>query len=312
MSNVLRGVITNPDKIYGKSAYEIAVMHGFDGTEEEWVKATDLAKEITLDCSTKAQYYAGLAETANENAGMHETDARNWEREAFAHLQAVTNLIENADVKLDLLEQIPDDYITLDADVKSNTALIAGNKADIASNERAIAKNAENITRNSKRITNIEQGLTPDSFETDDSVAYQKDVPANALPYAAVQKVGGMTRKCANMAQPKADIGAWGCSVSVASDGKITLTSTHAYGYTFARVATLLLKANTPYTVSFVNASNIQYGFVWKSKAETDVSGVIYNTKTLTLSEDAYVDIAVYMPDEPPIGTTSSLYLMLN
>lgn len=39
MSNVLRGVITNPDTIYGKSAYEIAVMHGFDGTEEEWLES---------------------------------------------------------------------------------------------------------------------------------------------------------------------------------------------------------------------------------------------------------------------------------
>lgn len=37
MSNVLRGTLVNPDVIYGKSAYEIAVAHGFDGTEEEWL-----------------------------------------------------------------------------------------------------------------------------------------------------------------------------------------------------------------------------------------------------------------------------------
>lgn len=37
MSNTLTGSVTNPEKIYGKSAYEIAVMHGFDGTEEEWL-----------------------------------------------------------------------------------------------------------------------------------------------------------------------------------------------------------------------------------------------------------------------------------
>jgi hypothetical protein len=59
MSNVLRGVITNPDVIRGKSAYEIAVMHGFDGTEEEWldslveevlkrVKNTAVIGEVTL------------------------------------------------------------------------------------------------------------------------------------------------------------------------------------------------------------------------------------------------------------------------
>lgn len=34
---VLRGSVYVPDAIHGKSAYEIAVMHGFDGTEEEWL-----------------------------------------------------------------------------------------------------------------------------------------------------------------------------------------------------------------------------------------------------------------------------------
>ena len=38
MSNVLRGTVVNPKTIYGKSAYEIAVEHGFNGTEEEWLK----------------------------------------------------------------------------------------------------------------------------------------------------------------------------------------------------------------------------------------------------------------------------------
>ena len=39
MSNVLRGTIVNPDVIRGKSAYEIAVMHGFEGTVEEWLES---------------------------------------------------------------------------------------------------------------------------------------------------------------------------------------------------------------------------------------------------------------------------------
>lgn len=51
------------------------------------------------------------------------------------------------------------------------------------------------ISRNDKRITNLEQGLMADAYETDASVAYVKYVPANALPYAAVAKVGGMTYK---------------------------------------------------------------------------------------------------------------------
>lgn len=34
----LRGSLSIPEAITGKSAYEIDVMHGYDGTEEEWLK----------------------------------------------------------------------------------------------------------------------------------------------------------------------------------------------------------------------------------------------------------------------------------
>lgn len=51
--------------------------------------------------------------------------------------------------------------------------------------------------RNAKRITNLEQGVA-EQFETDASVAYVKDVPANALPYAEIKKIGGMTYKDGN------------------------------------------------------------------------------------------------------------------
>ena len=32
-----QGAVTNPEKIYGKSAYEVAVLNGFEGTEAEWL-----------------------------------------------------------------------------------------------------------------------------------------------------------------------------------------------------------------------------------------------------------------------------------
>ena len=49
------------------------------------------------------------------------------------------------------------------------------------------------------RLTNIEQKLDFSAFVTDDTVAYEKSVPANALPIAEVSKIGGMTRKSTNM-----------------------------------------------------------------------------------------------------------------
>ena len=44
--DVLRGTVLNPEKIYGKSAYEIAVKHGFKGTEEEWLESLIANKEM--------------------------------------------------------------------------------------------------------------------------------------------------------------------------------------------------------------------------------------------------------------------------
>ena len=50
-----------------------------------------------------------------------------------------------------------------------------------------------------KRVTNLEQGIIPSPYVTDDTVAYTKNVPENTLPYAEVSKIGGMTRKSENL-----------------------------------------------------------------------------------------------------------------
>ena len=52
-----------------------------------------------------------------------------------------------------------------------------------------------------KRLTNVENGIGADPFVTDDTVAYQKTVPASALPFAALERVGGMSRKSNNLAK---------------------------------------------------------------------------------------------------------------
>lgn len=44
--DVLRGTVLNPEKIYGKSAYEIALKHGFKGTEKQWLESLVANKEM--------------------------------------------------------------------------------------------------------------------------------------------------------------------------------------------------------------------------------------------------------------------------
>ena len=67
MSNTIRGVIVNPEAIYGKSAYEIAVLHGFDGTEKEWLKSlTEQTRENASDIIAEANKQIGIIREETE------------------------------------------------------------------------------------------------------------------------------------------------------------------------------------------------------------------------------------------------------
>lgn len=55
------------------------------------------------------------------------------------------------------------------------------------------------ITRNAKEIENLKAGLPSSVWHEDNTVAYVKDVPENARQMAYVNRIGGMTRKCANL-----------------------------------------------------------------------------------------------------------------
>ena len=73
MIKELKGTLLNPDKVRGKSAYEIAVMHGFDGTEEEWLDS------ISEGAISMAQYHAGVAQ---DQANRAKSEADRSESEA--------------------------------------------------------------------------------------------------------------------------------------------------------------------------------------------------------------------------------------
>lgn len=104
-----------------------------------------------------------------------------WRQELFdAGGDAVVNVntaTENALLAIEAkgeetIDSIPDDYTGV-----SKTADMADQLS----------------VRNSKCIKNIEAGFATSVPEVDDSVAYEKEVPANALPYAEILKIGGMT-----------------------------------------------------------------------------------------------------------------------
>lgn len=167
MSNEIRGVVVNPEVIRGKSAYEIAVAHGFDGTEAEWLDSIGHV-EAEEQRQTNETQRAENEQDRISNESIREQNEGIRKANETARVNAETE----------------------------RKALFEECKAVLNNNQ--IKANQENISRNDKRITNLEQGLAPNLFETDDSVAYQKDVPTNSLPFAEISKVGGMTYKDGN------------------------------------------------------------------------------------------------------------------
>jgi hypothetical protein len=102
MDNILRGVITNPDVIRGKSAYEIAVMHGFDGTEEQWLESLVANKEI-IQAVVKEVVEEAL-KTATQSAMIGEVTllANKWvgEESPYSQVVEVAGVTKNSQVDL--------------------------------------------------------------------------------------------------------------------------------------------------------------------------------------------------------------------
>ena len=168
------------------------------------------------------------------------------------------------------------------------------------------------VADHESRIEALEQRTVTAPYYTDDSVAYIKEVPENALPFASVDMIGGMTRKCTNLAQSTADIMSYGCSVSIAKDGKVSLTTTEAHPSQFAKVARIALKAGVSYTISFHSPTSIQYGFLWYANTTESPFNVIYTELAVTPTADGLYELGVYLPDSSPVGTVGSLYVMIN
>ena len=64
----MRGSLKIPDLIVGKSAYEIAVMHGFQGTEEEWIKHVTAEADRSEAEANRAETEADRAQTEADRA----------------------------------------------------------------------------------------------------------------------------------------------------------------------------------------------------------------------------------------------------
>lgn len=86
----LRGSLSLPEAIHGKSAYEIAVMNGFNGTEEEWLYS------LAAEANTTAQAYANNAADSAARAKRSEAAAKDFEASAEEWAQDAEAGAQNA------------------------------------------------------------------------------------------------------------------------------------------------------------------------------------------------------------------------
>lgn len=96
----LRGSISIPETIHGKSAYEIAVYHGFDGTEEEWLES--LKSVLTEEDKREIANMVLESAAAPAKIGYVELLASGWVGEAslYSQVVAVEGVTENTQVDL--------------------------------------------------------------------------------------------------------------------------------------------------------------------------------------------------------------------
>ena len=104
----------------------------------------------------------------------------------------------------------------------------------------------------------------------------------------------------------------WQCVVSVADDGKITLTNTATTGVAYGRVGLITFKANTTYTISVQNASNLKdITFFKPGVSESANIAYTHSNVTVTPSSDVEAELIVYMNDISAVGNETTVYVQV-
>lgn len=175
-----------------------------------------------------------------------------------------------------------------------------------------------NDSKTDKRLTNLEQGLPADRWVNDTNVAYKKDVPADALPYAGVDMVGGMTRKTVNLIPFPYDFGEsytfHGVTFVANTDGSISLngvsTNTQLENLYLNKNNKTTLPAGT-YTISGIPLNGNPISFIGSLYDMDDVFVEYIFGNTFTITETRKFDILLQIA----VGASFSgetVYPMLN
>lgn len=169
--------------------------------------------------------------------------------------------------------------------------------------DKGLSATETEVLRNSKRISNLEKGLPDESFLTDSEVSYAKTVPQNALPYAEVGAVGGMTRKCSNLWNPEKTTFS-GIKTTKNADGSVTVETNNV-----SMGATIVLTQKLPsgqYTFTNLDGTTI---YIMRSGSDYTTGVTIGSSKTFEYDGESFLRL---MASDQQANTIRTYKWMLN
>ena len=141
------------------------------------------------------------------------------------------------------------------------------------------------------------------------TISYIKDIPEKSAPYAVVNKVGGITRKCANLAKPIGNINPNGFTTVLNDDGSVTLR-----GSATAKQDTVINLTDTDRpadmtagnTYSLIVLKDGVNATKWGCRVDyiDDIGGSVYGWNNQDISRPRKL-ARVYLQFTPEVGDTT-------
>ena len=307
------GVLQN--RWNSKPCNDCYVVEGLDvDVSEEIEQSLDLVEQILLHLDTsaaEAHACAKRAEVAAEEARSAADNAVSSVKENFDVIrdEKITEIASATGVEIANVETAASEA-TAEAESRieaKGAAVLATIPEEYTETYQRALRNESRISRNEKRLANLEQGITPDPYHVDDTVAYSKDVPDNALPFAEVNKVGGMTRKCTNLIRfPYIGVSStvYGVTYTINQNGTISLSGKATSGFT------VILCEETLSTGSYYLSDNCFATGVNFLAYDIDASEVLSYEGAFTLTKSTKV--RVYYLISVGFDGAATVYPMLN
>lgn len=139
----LKGRVFAPDVIKGDSAYQVAVKHGFAGTEEEWLDS------IAYDATKKAEGFRDQAQGYRNEAEGYRNDAEGYKTDANTYKNAAFSYSKEAESYAVIAEKYFNDTSTIKEGVLMLAEELLGAQ-EAASESADEAKKAENNAKNAE------------------------------------------------------------------------------------------------------------------------------------------------------------------